>query len=66
LAIIYEIRSLQWEPEFYLEIFVCSQSGDHPHEDVEKVAILLRKILVAFGYKLDLKYKALIILLYFY
>jgi hypothetical protein len=24
--------------------FVCSQSGDHPHEDVEKVAILLRKI----------------------
>jgi hypothetical protein len=29
---------------FYLGIFVCSQSGDHPKEDVGKVAIIPVKI----------------------
>jgi len=29
---------------FFLRIFVFSQSGDHPEEDVKRVAIIPRKI----------------------
>jgi hypothetical protein len=39
----------------FLGIFVCSQTGSHPYEDVTKS-----------GYKLYIKYKSLIILLYFW
>jgi hypothetical protein len=40
---------------FSLGIFVCSQSGYHPEENLAKS-----------GYKPDMKYKPLIILLYFW
>jgi len=29
-----------WQPVSFLGIFVCSQSGDHPYKDVEKVEII--------------------------
>jgi hypothetical protein len=29
---------------FFLEIFVCSQSGHHPWKDVEEMVIILSKI----------------------
>jgi hypothetical protein len=40
---------------FILGIFVCSQSGDHPQEDLAKS-----------GYKSEIKYKSCIILLYIF
>jgi hypothetical protein len=47
--------------------FVCSQSGNHPQEDVKEMAITPRKKdLVKSGYKPEVKYKSLIILLVYF
>jgi hypothetical protein len=45
-----------------LGIFVCSQSGHHSLQDVKIVAII--KALAKSGYKPEIKYKSLIILLH--
>jgi hypothetical protein len=50
----------------FLRNFQCSQSGDRPYEDVEKVTIIASKILAKSGYKPDMKHKFLIILLNFW
>jgi hypothetical protein len=47
---------------FVLGIFVCSQSGHHSLQDVKIVTIV--KALVKSGYKPEIKYKSLIILLH--
>jgi hypothetical protein len=44
-----------WCVFFYKEISVCSQSGNHPYEDLAKS-----------GYQPDIKHKSLITLLYFW
>jgi hypothetical protein len=52
---------------FSKEIFECSQSGDHQllEEDVENVLSMHWNFIAKFGYKPDMKYKALNIHLYF-
>jgi hypothetical protein len=52
-----------WQLVCFIGIIVCSQSGDHPLEDVEKVGHLLEDLAKS-GYKPAIKYKSLIILLY--
>jgi hypothetical protein len=49
----------------FLRTFVCTESGYHSYEDVEKVAIISVKILVKYGYKSNMKNKSLIIFPYF-
>lgn len=53
---------------FSKEIFECSQSGDHQllEEDVENVLSMHWNFIAKFGYKPDMKYKALNIHLYFW
>jgi hypothetical protein len=43
-----------------------SQSGDHPYDDDEKSGYCLKEDLAKSGYKPDVKYKFLIIFLYFW
>jgi hypothetical protein len=50
----------------FLGIFVCSQSGYHSWEDVEKVAIIPRKISPNLDINQILRAKVFIILLYFW
>ncbi len=38
------MASPECDTPFVLGIFVCRQSGDHPQEDVGKVAIILLEI----------------------
>ncbi len=61
-------QELQWyhsESMFFSGIFVCSQSGDHPQEDVRKWGPS-QEDLSKYGNNWELKYKSLIILLHFW
>jgi hypothetical protein len=40
----YPIMSSVWALWCFLGILLCSLSGNHPYEDVKKMAIILRKI----------------------
>jgi len=42
---------------FFLKLFVCSQSGDHPYDDVKKSGYFPKEDLAKSGYKPDVKYK---------
>ncbi len=48
----------------FLGIFVNSQSGYHPYEVVEQVAIVLKNISPDLNISLDMKFKNLIIFMY--
>jgi hypothetical protein len=48
----------------FLGIFVKSQSGYHPYEVVEQVAIVLKNISPDLNIWLDMKFKNLIIFMY--
>jgi hypothetical protein len=51
---------------YFLGIFVCSQSGYRAQGDVDKVASYpWEGLVISGGYKPNIKYKSLIILLYF-
>jgi hypothetical protein len=50
------------------DFFVCNQTGNHPQEDVKEMTVVCRKIywfIVKSDYKPKIKYKSLIIFLYF-
>ncbi len=49
---------------YILGIFACTQSGDHAEEDVEKGGDHSLEDLAKSGYKTNIKYQSLIILLY--
>jgi hypothetical protein len=49
---------------YILGIFACTQSGDHAEEDVEKGGDHSLEDLAKSGYKTNIKYESLIILLY--
>jgi hypothetical protein len=44
-------------------VFVCSQSGNHPLENVERTGHHPQDDLAKYGYTSEIKYKSLIILL---